>query len=155
MKIKRLLQDPAGTFVQFADGARYDFKPDSPLGPYVAEVDNDEHAARLLSLSYAYEEVPDEGATPEPVAPSTEPPAPPVNEPVGEGDAPSEGTGDASDVSAPADQDEAAASQAISLEDMSDEALRDHYLQTVGKKPHHNAGRDKLIQHINAALSAE
>lgn len=155
MKIKRLLEDPKGTFVSFADGSRYDFTPDSPLGPYVAEVSNDQHADRLLSLSYAYREVTGEGTADAEAAEQAEAAARAQADAEAAAAAQAKADAMAAEDTQHAVQAAAAASQAISLDDMSDDELRDHYLQTVGKKPHHNAGRDKLIQQIQAALTAE
>ncbi|MEY9435579.1 hypothetical protein [Bradyrhizobium elkanii] len=53
MKIESIIQRAKGTFVEFP-GATYHFKPEQPGGPHVAEVADEGHAERLLSIPEGY-----------------------------------------------------------------------------------------------------
>lgn len=53
MKIESIIQRAKGTVVEFP-GVTYHFKPEQPGGPHVADVDNEDHADRLLSIPEGY-----------------------------------------------------------------------------------------------------
>lgn len=53
MKIESIIQRAKGTVVEFP-GATYHFKPEQPGGPHVAEVADEGHAERLLSIPEGY-----------------------------------------------------------------------------------------------------
>ncbi len=53
MKIESIIQRAKGTVVEFP-GVTYHFKPEQPGGPHVAEVADEGHAERLLSIPEGY-----------------------------------------------------------------------------------------------------
>lgn len=71
MKIESIIKRKNGTTVQFGKSA-YHFKPEVPGGPHVAEVADEDHAEKLLTIADGYREASGKTAnqtqSPEPAA---------------------------------------------------------------------------------------
>lgn len=132
-KIKR---DP-GTFITMADNTRYAFMPNE-AGDHVAEVENPKHIERFLSIPegfgiYSGEVIPDSVVTA-------------ALEPNSEPDPDADDDGDDSRY----DDDLSPEPVDMPLEHMTLTDLQATYERELGRKPHHRAGPDKLIEDITA-----
>lgn len=129
MKIELKLKRTGGSEIDMGDGTAYHFKPEDGRheSPHVAEVGDSGHVKRLLSIE-GYDIF-------DPEAPGAEP-LPPLGDYEGEPTAP--------EIDAPAEGAD------IPLEHMTETGLRAVYELELGKKPHHRAGMEKLIQDIKA-----
>lgn len=72
MKIESLIQRAKGTVVEFP-GATYHFKPEQPGGPHVADVADEDHADRLLSIPEGYRAAGKSKPATQPAPAATEP----------------------------------------------------------------------------------
>lgn len=133
--IESIIKRKAGTTLDFPT-ASYHFKPNNE-GAHVAEVEDEAHIARLLSIPEGYRLYQGTAAKPAPTDP-TEPVAPPA--------AP-EGTNAAQPavVTAP----DAPATSLEAAQAALEEA-RALYIQAFGKKPHHTWGVEKIKAEIAA-----
>ena len=126
-KIKR---DP-GTFITMADNTRYAFMPNE-AGDHVAEVENPKHIEHLLSISegfgiYSGEVIPESVVT---AALASQEPPDQVFDPQSP-----------ATITEPVD---------MPLEHMTLTDLQATYERELGRKPHHRAGVEKLIEDITA-----
>ena len=72
MLIESIIKREGGTHITLG-GVRYSFMPDAE-GRHVAQIDNPEHAAKLLAIKEGYRAIGDQEAPVEPVSvPATEP----------------------------------------------------------------------------------
>ena len=122
-KIKR---NP-GTFVTMQDGTRYAFMPND-AGDHVAEVENPTHIERFLSIPEGF------GIYSGEVIPASV-----VTEALDD-----EGDDDS------LDDDLSGEPDAMPLEHMTLADLQALYERELGRKPHHRAGAEKLIEDITA-----
>lgn len=128
MKIELKLKRAGGSKIDMGDGTTYHFKPEDGRheSPHVAEVGDSKHMKRLLSIE-GYEIFdPDSASQPEPE------PIEPV--PTVDGGNLMDGT----------------TGDEIPLDQMTETDLRATYERELGKKPHHRAGMEKLIEDIEA-----
>lgn len=147
MKIECRLIREGGTKVEFGPTV-YHFKPDPAFGGrHIADVNDEDHISRLLSISEAYKMV--KTGTPAPVEPPknkppVEPPAPPSPrvEPSAqtEGDADESGDGDGGQTGGGDKQTEA-----DGLDAMDRAALVDLYQARFGSAPPARIGKQGLI----------
>lgn len=133
-KIKR---NP-GTFITMQDGTRYAFMPNE-IGDHVAEVENPTHIERFLSITegfgiYSGEVIP-EGV---------------VAEALDADDDEADDDGDDDLL----DDDLSPAPDAMPLEHMTLADLQAIYERELGRKPHHRAGSEKLIEDITTHRAA-
>ena len=131
-KIKR---NP-GTFIEMADGTRYAFMPND-AGDHVAEVENPKHIERLLSISegfgiYSGEVIPESVVA---AALASQEPPDQVFDPQSP-----------ATITEPVD---------MPLEHMTLADLQATYERELGRKPHHRAGIEKLIEDITAHREAQ
>ena len=132
-KIKRA----KGTFIEMADGTRYAFLPNE-AGDHVAEVENPKHIERLLSITEGY------GVYSGEVIPaSVVVAALAADEP------------DDDDQDEDEDVDPIPEPVDMLLEHMTLTDLKATYERELGRKPHHRAGVDKLIEDINEHREAK
>lgn len=140
MLIERILKDgPNGTFITMADGTRYAFAPLEVEGaPHVAEVTNTKHIERFLAIPEGFR-IWREGAPAEPDDPASTP-----------DDQTSAVAALETTIPAADAQDDP-----IALEEMTLTDLQGVFEREVGRKPHHRAGIEKLIEDITAHRSAQ
>ncbi|MGP9790694.1 hypothetical protein [Roseinatronobacter sp. NSM] len=166
MKIESKIKRPKGTFIEMADGTRYAFF-ENDKGAHVADVENPTHIERLLAIPEGfgiYNEgkvipaadveaaINDLVRTPEtPVnpQPQTDP------EPAANGEGEGEATGEHGEGGASNDDNGPNTDDAIPLEAMTETDLRALFESELGRKPHHRAGMDKLIEDITAHRAAQ
>lgn len=143
MKIELKLKRAGGSEIDMGDGTTYHFKPEDGRheSPHVADVADSKHMKRLLSIE-GYEIFdPDSASEPEPE------PIEPV--PTVDGGNLMDGTnGDE-------DEDDAPDEAEMPLNEMTETDLRATYERELGKKPHHRAGMEKLIEDITAHRAAQ
>ena len=132
-KIKRA----KGTFIEMADGTRYAFLPNE-AGDHVAEVENPKHIERLLSITEGY------GVYSGEVIPaSVVVAALAADEP------------DDDDQDEDEDVDPIPDPVDMPLEHMTLTDLQATFARELGRKPHHRAGVEKLIEDITAHREAK
>ncbi|KEP68814.1 hypothetical protein DL1_08485 [Thioclava dalianensis] len=164
MEIRCKIERKGGSLVTL-EGANYAFTPNDQ-GDHVADVKNNSHIKRLLSITEGYEVyMPDEAEDQTP-AQKPEAPAAPAQKPESVKQEPdpaqispalnaapgSEGSDETTDESH--DEDEKPTNAADDLETLSDDDLAAKYEQVFDRKPHHNAKRDTLIEKIRAEQAA-
>lgn len=128
MLIFTKVKDPNATLITMNDGTRYAFEPNE-AGDYVAEVENTTHIERFLSIPEGYGIYSGEVI-----------PADVAREALDQPD-----DDDDDDDEAPDDEGDT-----IPLQAMTETDLRALYEAELGRKPHHRAGMERLIDEITA-----
>lgn len=147
MLIQRKLKDrPEGTFITMADSTRYAFLPDE-YGRHVAEVTDPAHIERLLSIPEGFGIVSETFAT----ADEAQDAFTAIAEDQADPDADElDAIDDDADDDFLDDDFAPEGEPMIPLEAMTLTDLQAVYEQVIGRKPHHRAGIDKLIEEITA-----
>lgn len=133
-KIKR----SPGTFITMQDGTRYAFMPNE-IGDHVAEVENPAHIERLLSITEGY------GIYSGEIIPGNV-----MNAALADSSSDDEAEDDDSD-----DDDTSPEPEDMPLEHMTLTDLQATFERELGRKPHHRAGTEKLIEDITAHRAAQ
>lgn len=135
MKVESKIKRKGGSHVDMGDGTEYHFKPEDGRheSPHVALVPVKAHLKRLLSIEGYDLFEPDAEPAPEPAPVPNRVPVPD-----------------------PTPQPQPAPEPApMPLAHMTETDLRALYEAELGKKPHHRAGVEKLIEEIEAHRAAD
>lgn len=136
MKIECILRRSGGSHITIG-AAEYQFAPDAE-GRHVADVSDEDHIDRLLSIPEGYRLL----------RSSTAPVAPVVDEVPPAAVLPAGGT-----IATVAETDggETAADSTVTTEALDRDALVIEYLKHFGRKPHHKLSAQKIADELNAA----